>query len=100
MQSAAESGAALVPTHVDVTKPSTELATIEFRVINDDDGQPRAGVTLEVRGPDGKLYRPTTGSDGRAVLTNVPDGAYEIIETREVPTLEMVRMESGPRPPR
>lgn len=100
LQQASESGAPLVEIqNVDPTTESTELATIEFRVVNEEDGVPRSGVRLLIRGPDEKEYDAVTDTEGRAVLRGVPDGDYAITDTREAPTLEARRVQSSPRPP-
>lgn len=99
MAQAGECGTALVEVeNVDVTAQQTELATIEFRVVDHETGVPRSGVRLFVVGPDGKEYETVTDGEGRAVLRSIPDGDYTIRETREAPTLEVVRVESSPRP--
>jgi hypothetical protein len=72
---------------------ATEKAWIKFRVVDDETGEPVAGVTLRIREPGGLERDYTTRADGGIEINEIDPGACDILEMTDPDALEVVRTE-------
>jgi hypothetical protein len=80
------------PPPVAPTEPEEETNFIEIMVVDDESGEPMAGVTCQLKLPDGTSSKKTTDSQGRIHIDDVPGGTFDIEEISD-DALEIVTVE-------
>lgn len=65
------------------TAGTTNVSSIKITAVDNDTATKfLAGAEFKVTGPNGAIYNVTTNSNGVAILTNLPNGTYTIVQTK------------------
>jgi hypothetical protein len=71
-------------------EPRAERSWIKFRVVDDESGEPVAGVSLQVKLPTGEIRSCTTDSAGLAEVDDLPWGSCSIERVDSEEALEVI----------
>ena len=77
----------------DTASQEEETDWIEFRIVDDETGQPVSGIVLKVKLPNGETKDYTTDSSGTVRIEDLPSGTCDIVEMTDPDASEVVLVE-------
>jgi hypothetical protein len=81
--------------HADDETEDTGLHAIQFRVVDDETGEPRSGVALTIKLTTGESRQFITNAGGLVRISGIPGGTCDIERMVDSEAFEVVALQSG-----